>query len=89
MAGSLRLTLVKSTISHTRQTRGTVRALGLHRLGQTVEVADTREMRGMARAVRFLLSIEEVGARPAEETAAPAEDSATPRGSRKKEESTA
>jgi large subunit ribosomal protein L30 len=60
MAGKLRVTLVKSTISHTRQTRATVRALGLHRIGETVEVADTPELRGMTRRVRFLLRTEEV-----------------------------
>ena len=29
MADKLRITLVKSTVSHTQRTRGTVRALGL------------------------------------------------------------
>jgi len=60
MADKLRITLVKSTVSHTQRTRGTVRALGLHRIGETVEVADTPELRGMARAIRFLVSVEEV-----------------------------
>ena len=60
MADKLRITLIKSTVSHTQRTRGTVRALGLHRIGQTVEVADTPELRGMARAIRFLVSVEEV-----------------------------
>jgi large subunit ribosomal protein L30 len=58
MAGKLRVTLIKSTISHTHRTRATVRALGLHRIGETVEVADTPEMRGMTRTVRFLLHTE-------------------------------
>jgi large subunit ribosomal protein L30 len=61
MAGKIRVTLVKSTISHTRETRATVRALGLHRIGETVEIADTPALRGMARAVRFLVRTEEVG----------------------------
>jgi large subunit ribosomal protein L30 len=60
MADKLRITLIKSTVSHTQRTRGTVRALGLHRIGDTVEVADTPELRGMARAIRFLVSVEEV-----------------------------
>ena len=67
MAGKLRVTLVRSVVSHTARTRGTVRALGLHRIGETVEIADTPQMRGMTRAVRFLLSTEEIGA--ANETA--------------------
>jgi large subunit ribosomal protein L30 len=56
----LRVTLIKSPISHTRQTRATVRALGLHRIGETVEVSDTPELRGMANAIRFLVRTEEV-----------------------------
>jgi large subunit ribosomal protein L30 len=60
MAGKLRVTLVKSTVSHTRRTRATVRALGLHRIGDSVEVADTPELRGMANAVRFLVRTEEI-----------------------------
>jgi len=66
MADKLRVTLVKSPIGHTRRTRATMRALGLHRIGQTVEVADTPELRGMARAIRFLVSTEEVGQPQAE-----------------------
>jgi large subunit ribosomal protein L30 len=60
MAAKLRVTLVKSPISHTQTTRGTVRALGLHRIGETVEVPDNPQTRGMARAVRFLLHTEEI-----------------------------
>lgn len=60
MADKLRVTLIKSTVSHTRRTRATVRALGLHRIGETVEVADTPELRGMANAIRFLVRTEEV-----------------------------
>ena len=60
MADKLRVTLIKSPIGHTRQTRATMRALGLHRLGETIEVADTPELRGMAHAIRFLVRTEEV-----------------------------
>jgi large subunit ribosomal protein L30 len=60
VADKLRVTLIKSTVSHTRRTRATVRALGLHRIGETVEVADTPELRGMANAIRFLVRTEEV-----------------------------
>jgi large subunit ribosomal protein L30 len=60
MADKLRITLIKSVVSHTQRTRGTVRALGLHRIGETVEVADTPELRGMARAIQFLVRVEEV-----------------------------
>ncbi len=64
MPDKVKVTLVKSTVSHTARTRSTVRALGLHKIGDSVEIADTPEMRGMTRAVRFLLHTEDVGARP-------------------------
>jgi large subunit ribosomal protein L30 len=60
MPARLRVTLRKSPISYTAQARGTVRALGLHRIGQTVEIADDPAMRGQVRAVRFLVDVEEV-----------------------------
>jgi large subunit ribosomal protein L30 len=62
MPARLRVTLRKSPISYTAQARGTVRALGLHRIGQTVEIADDPAMRGQVRAVRFLVDVEEVPA---------------------------
>ena len=55
----LRVTWIRSTIGHKAAARGTIRALGLHRLHQTVEVADTPENRGMLRRVAFLLKVEE------------------------------
>ncbi|MGH2428266.1 MAG: 50S ribosomal protein L30 [Candidatus Limnocylindria bacterium] len=69
-AGSvLRVTWVRSTIGHRAGARGTIRALGLHRLNQTVEVADSAVTRGMLRRVAFLLKVEEpaAGAAPAKE----------------------
>ncbi len=56
---TLRVTWVKSTIGHKAAARGTIRALGLHRLNQTIEIADTPENRGMLRRVAFLLKVEE------------------------------
>lgn len=55
----LRVTWVKSTIGHKAGARGTIRALGLHRLHETVEVADTPVMRGMLRRVAFLVTVDE------------------------------
>ena len=60
MAGKLRVTLHKSVVSTTQEARGTVRALGLHRIGQTVELPDNPATRGMVRAVRYLVTSEEV-----------------------------
>jgi large subunit ribosomal protein L30 len=58
---TLRVTWVRSTIGHRAAARGTIRALGLHRLNQTVEVKDTPMTRGMIRRVAFLVEVEETG----------------------------
>jgi large subunit ribosomal protein L30 len=60
MAARLRVTLHKSVVSTTKEARGTVRALGLHRIGHTVEVPDNAATRGMVRAVRYLVTTEEI-----------------------------
>ena len=62
-AGStLRVTQVKSSISHIARNRATLRALGLHGIGSSVEVPANDATRGMVRQVRFLVSVEESGA---------------------------
>jgi len=61
MADKLRVTQIKSTISHIARNRATVRALGLKRIGHTVEIPDNPATRGMVRQVRFLVTVEEVG----------------------------
>jgi large subunit ribosomal protein L30 len=63
---SLRVTLRKSPISYTAATRGTVRALGLKRIGHTVDVVDNPATRGMLRAVRFLVEVREDSAKAPE-----------------------
>ena len=50
---------VRSAIGHKAAAHGTIRALGLHRLNQTVEVADTPVIRGMLRRVAFLVEVVE------------------------------
>ena len=76
MAAKLRVTQTKSTISHIHRNRATIRALGLGRIGATVEVPDNGATRGMVRQVRFLVSVEEVGAteRPASKGATRAKE---------------
>jgi large subunit ribosomal protein L30 len=64
MAAKLRVTQVKSTISHIARNRATVRALGLKRIGDTVVVPDNEATRGMVRQVRFLVDVEEIDAGP-------------------------
>ena len=82
MADKLRVTQVKSTISHIARNRATVRALGLKRIGHTVEVPDNPATRGMVRQVRFLVSVEEIAGdavpKGARSTPAAATDDATP-----------
>jgi len=68
MPGRLRVTQVKSTISHIERNRATIRALGLHRIGDTVVVPDNPATRGMVRQVRFLVEVEELPAAGPEET---------------------
>jgi large subunit ribosomal protein L30 len=60
MAGKLRVTQTKSTISQIARNRATVRALGLHRIGDTVEIPDNPATRGMVRQVQFMVSVEEL-----------------------------
>ena len=60
MAGRLRVTQTRSTISHIARNRGTIRALGLHGIGSIVEVPDNEATRGMVRQVRFLVEVEEL-----------------------------
>ena len=55
----LTVTWTRSTIGHKAVAHGTIRALGLHRLNQTVQVADTPVIRGMLRRVAFLIEVEE------------------------------
>jgi len=59
--GALRVKWVHSEIGHNAAARGTIRALGLHRLQQTVEIEDTPVNRGMIRRVAFLLEVDEEG----------------------------
>ncbi len=60
MAGRLRVTQVRSTISHIERNRATIRALGLRRIGDSVVIPDNPATRGMVRQVRFLVSVEEL-----------------------------
>jgi large subunit ribosomal protein L30 len=62
MAGKLKVTQVKSSISHIARNRATLKALGLHGIGSSVEVVANDATRGMVRQVRFLVSVEEMAA---------------------------
>jgi large subunit ribosomal protein L30 len=57
---SLKLTQVKSSIGTKPEHRGTLRALGLGRIGKTHTLPDRPEIRGMIARVPHLITIEEV-----------------------------
>jgi large subunit ribosomal protein L30 len=59
MAGKLLVTQVRSAIGCKPKQRGTLRALGLRRMNQTVEHADRPEIRGMLARVPHLVHVEE------------------------------
>ncbi|RNI21565.1 50S ribosomal protein L30 [Flexivirga caeni] len=59
MATTLVVTQIRSEIGGKRQHRETLRSLGLKRIGHTVEKPDSPEVRGMVRAVRHLVTVEE------------------------------
>jgi large subunit ribosomal protein L30 len=56
----LRVTQVRSVIDRPRDQKATVRALGLHRLHESVVKEDRPEIRGMIRKVSHLVRVEEV-----------------------------
>jgi large subunit ribosomal protein L30 len=55
----LRIRLVRSPIGFNRTQAATVQGMGLRRIGQTVELPDTPETRGMVHKVRHLVILEE------------------------------
>jgi len=56
---TLKVTLVKSIIGLSPKQEGTVKALGLRHIRQTVEHEDSPTVRGMINAVPFCLRVEE------------------------------
>jgi large subunit ribosomal protein L30 len=56
---TLRVTLVRSKIGSKPKHRATLRALGLRRIDQTVELPDRPEIRGMIARVPHLVRVEE------------------------------
>lgn len=56
--GAVRVTLKKSVVGQLQSIAASVRGLGLRRPNQSVTVADTAENRGMIRAARHLVKVE-------------------------------
>ena len=59
MADKLRITWKKSAIGYKEDQKRTIRALGLQRLGHSVEHSDNRAVRGMINKVRHLVDVTE------------------------------
>jgi large subunit ribosomal protein L30 len=59
MAGSVKVTLVRSMIGRPESHRRVLRGMGLNRLNKTVELKDTPEIRGMINKVSHLVRTEE------------------------------
>ena len=55
----IRITQVKSQIGQSARHRGTLRALGLGKIGRTAEHEDGPVLAGMLRKVRHLVKVEE------------------------------
>jgi large subunit ribosomal protein L30 len=55
----LKITQTRSQIGETQKHRGTLRALGLGKIGRSVEREDTPETLGMLRKVGHLVRIEQ------------------------------
>lgn len=58
--GTLRITLVRSTIGRPPDQRRTVKSLGLRRLHHSVERQDNPSIRGMVNKIRHMVVVEEV-----------------------------
>ena len=56
---TLKITLVKSTIGQIPKAKATIKAMGLRKIGQTVELPDNDATRGMINQVKHLVKVEE------------------------------
>ena len=61
MADKLKITWKKSAIGYKFNQKRTIEALGLKRLGHSVEQPDNRAIRGMINTVRHLVEVTEDG----------------------------
>ena len=55
----MKVTQTKSKNGANHSQRETLRSLGLRRIGQTVEIKDTPQVRGMLHRVRHMITVEE------------------------------
>jgi large subunit ribosomal protein L30 len=55
----VRVTQTRSQIGQTERNRGTLRALGLGRIGRSAEHQESPQLAGMLRKVRHLVKVED------------------------------
>ncbi|MCH7759866.1 50S ribosomal protein L30 [candidate division TA06 bacterium] len=60
MGNKLKITQIRSAIGRKYDQKATVRALGIHRLHQSVIHEDNPSIRGMVRKVEHLLKVEKL-----------------------------
>jgi large subunit ribosomal protein L30 len=58
---ALKVTQKRSINGSDKRQKGTLRSLGLRRIGQTVEVSDSPQIRGMIAKVSHLVEVSEDG----------------------------
>ena len=56
---TLKITLVRSTIGQVPKNRATIKAMGLKKINQTVELPDNAATRGQIQKVRHMVKVEE------------------------------
>ena len=59
MAKKVRITQIRSQIGQTAKHRGTLRALGLGKIGRSVEREESLQLAGMLRKVRHLVRVDD------------------------------
>ena len=60
MTKKLKITQIRSLIGSQPKHRLTMKALGFHRMQETLEKSDTPQIRGMIQQVRHMVRVEEV-----------------------------
>ena len=56
----IKITSVKSTTDRPKNQKATMKALGLRKMNQTVEVEATPQIMGMVRTVQHLIKVENI-----------------------------
>ena len=60
MSKILQIQQIKSSIGYKSKAKATLTALGLKKLNQTVEHKDCKQIRGMIKAIPYLLKVREL-----------------------------